>query len=65
MAKFKKGDKVKIRLDNASPYRGRKGIVNDDASEDSYGFWYMVKFESRGFSPSSRFNEKDLEATDI
>jgi hypothetical protein len=65
MAKYKKGDTVKIRLDTTSPYRGRKGIVTENLSEDSYGFWYMVKFESKGFSPSSRFNEKDLEATDI
>ena len=49
MPKFKKGDKVKVRLDTSSPYRGRTGIVDEAPIEDSYGFWYMVKFESKGF----------------
>jgi hypothetical protein len=62
MAKFKKGDNVKIKLDTSSPYRGRKGVISELLIEDSYGFWYMVKFESKGFSPSYRFNEQDLEA---
>ena len=62
MPEFKKGDNVKIRLDTTSPYRGRKGIINEEPTQDSYGYWYMVKFESKGFSPSYRFNEHDLEA---
>jgi hypothetical protein len=62
MAKFKKGDKVKVRLDTASPYRGRSGTVTENPINDSYGFWYMVKFESAGYSPSYRFIEQDLEA---
>jgi len=28
MPKFKKGDKVKVRVDTTSPYRGRIGIVD-------------------------------------
>jgi hypothetical protein len=65
MPKFKKGDKVKVRLDSMSPYRGRIGSVNDEPSGDSFGFWYMVKFESRGFAPTTRFIEKDLESVEV
>jgi hypothetical protein len=60
MSEFEKGDKVRVRLDTASPYRGRIGIV-DKETEDSSGFWYVVKFESKGFSRSYSFGEKDLE----
>lgn len=62
MPKFNKGDRVKVRLDNGSPYRGRTGVVSENLAADSYGAWYMVKFDSKGFSPSYRFVEKDLEA---
>jgi hypothetical protein len=63
MQKFKKGDAVKVRFDTTSPYRGRRGIVNENPVNDSYGFWYTVKFESRGYAPSLRFVEQDLEMT--
>jgi hypothetical protein len=62
MPKFKKGDKVKVRLDTNSPYRGRMGTVDEEPIKDSFGFWYMVKFESGGFARSHRFTEQDLEA---
>jgi hypothetical protein len=63
MAKFKKGDKVKVRMDNPSPYRGRVGIVDrDPLNADSYGFSYMVKFESNGLKSTHSFNETDIEA---
>jgi hypothetical protein len=62
MPKFKKGDKVKVRLDNSSPYRGRSGSVSEEPRQDSFGFWYVVKFESGGFSRVYRFIESDLEA---
>jgi hypothetical protein len=58
---FKKGDKVKVNLDNSSPYRGRAGVISELLAADSYGSWYMLKFESKGFSRSYRFNEKDLQ----
>jgi len=62
MQKFNKGDAIKIRLDTTSPYRGRNGIINENPINDSYGFWYMVKFESTGFIRNIRFKEHDLEA---
>jgi hypothetical protein len=62
MPKFKKGDRVKVRLDNASPYRGRSGVVSEAPLNDSFGFWYMVKFYSAGFARVYRFIETDLEA---
>jgi transcription antitermination factor NusG len=60
MSEFEKGDKVRVRLDTASPYRGRIGIV-DKETEDSSRFWYVVKFESKGFSRSYSVAEIDLE----
>lgn len=60
MQKFKKGDAVKIRLDTTSPYRGRQGVINENPVNDSFGIWYMVKFESNGFTPARRFVENDL-----
>lgn len=64
MPKFNKGDKVRVRLDTASPYRGRIGIVDEESRKDSSGFWYVVKFESKGFSRSYTFAENDLEKMD-
>jgi hypothetical protein len=63
MPKFKRGDKVMVRIDTSSPYRGRIGTVNEEPRKDSYGFWYMVKFESKGFARNYEFLEHDLEAT--
>jgi hypothetical protein len=63
MPKFKKGDKVKVRLDTASPYRGRIGIIDEELIGDPNKCWYMVKFESKGFIRSYRFVEQDLEGT--
>jgi hypothetical protein len=62
MAKFKQGDWVKVRLDNSSPYRGRSGQVSEEPLLDSFGYRYVVKFESGGFSRVYRFLEADLEA---
>jgi hypothetical protein len=62
MQKFKKGDKVKIRYESPSPYRGRIGVVDAEPSQDSRGFWYQVKNEIKGLRAASRFAEKDLEA---
>ena len=68
MAKFKKGDRVKVRLSSHSPYRGMIGVVDDEPSKYSSppkrtsGFWYMVRFEWRGLHPAARFTEEELEA---
>ena len=53
------------RMDTASPYRGRIGTVDEEPIKDSYGFWYMVKFESKGFTRNYRFLEHDLEAASV
>jgi hypothetical protein len=65
MPKFKKGDLVQVRLDTASPFRARIGIVDEELIGDPYKRWYMVKFESRGFTRNYRFVEQDLEMTSI
>jgi hypothetical protein len=64
MPKFKKGDKVRVRTDTASPFRGRIGTIDEEAKEDSFGFWYIVKFESMGFIRAFSFAERDLESID-
>jgi hypothetical protein len=61
MTKFKQLDNVRVRGDTASPYRGRIGIVGGEPIRDSFGFWYTVKFESKGFLRNYRFVEQDLE----
>ena len=60
MPNFKTGDKVRVRLDSASPYRGRTGVIDKGPIKDSYGFWYMVKFEWRGLL-AVRFVEQGKE----
>jgi hypothetical protein len=62
MPKFKKGDKVIVRKDTASPYRGQTGTVDRDPLDaDSYGFSYLIRFDSKGMKTVHRFNEADLE----
>jgi hypothetical protein len=38
MAKFKIGDKVRVRLRSPSPYRGRTGVVHEELPGDLSGF---------------------------
>ena len=70
MAKFSKGDKVRVRSSSHSPYKGVIGVVDDkpsnyaSPSKRSSGLWYMVRFEFRGLRPAARFMEEDLEAVD-
>jgi hypothetical protein len=61
MRKLKKGDRVKVSLENASPYRGRSGVVDGEPLEDSFGSWYMVKFQTGSFARVYRFLESELE----
>ena len=59
--KFKKGSKVKVSPSSASPYRDRTGVVDKTPVKDTFRFWYMVRFESKGLTPVSRFAEEELE----
>jgi len=60
--KFRKGSKVKVSSNSASPYRDRNGIVDKEPVKDAFRFWYMVRFESKGLPAVSRFAEEELEA---
>ena len=60
MPKFKKGDKVRVRMDTTSPFRGRIGTIDEEPNEKA--FYYMVKFESAGFTRAYFFAEQDLES---
>ena len=61
MPKFKKGDRVKVRFDTTSPYRGRIGVVDREPFKDFHGFGYMVRFGLEGSTTVCRFIEQDLE----
>ena len=45
--KFNRGDKVRVRPDSASPYKGCTGTVETVVKEES-GFLYIVQFGKSG-----------------
>ncbi len=59
--KFKKGSKVRVSFNSASPYRDHTGVVDKEPLKDTFRFWYMVKFESKSFASGNRFAEEELE----
>ena len=59
--KFKKGSKVRVGSNSASPYRDHTGIVDKEPLKDTFRFWYMVRFESEVFARVTRFAEEELE----
>jgi hypothetical protein len=60
MSRFSEGEIVRVRLDTATPYRGRLGTIFATPI-NATDFWYIVKFHSRGYDPVYRFVEQDLE----
>ena len=62
MAKFKIGDKVRIRPDANSQFRGRIGTVEKLPSEYANVNGYTVKIELPGFTPTCQVLEKEIEA---
>ena len=64
MAQFKKGDRVRIRRDADSQFRGRLGIIQEEPRLGAGILGYIVKVEASGFAPTFQVSEKDLEATD-
>ena len=62
--KFEKGSKVKVSSGSASPYRDRTGVVDKAPVKDTFRFWYLVRFESKGLPAVSRFAEEELEEVD-
>ncbi len=58
--KFKKGSKVRVSFNSTSPYRDHTGVVDEEPLKDTFRFWYMVKFESKGLATVSRFAEDEL-----
>ena len=59
--KFKKGSVVRVSFSSTSPYRDHIGVVDKEPLKDTFRFWYMVKFESKGLATVSRFAEEELE----
>ncbi len=59
--KFNRGDKVRVRPDSASPYKGCTGTVETVVKEES-GFLYIVQFGKSGdLALTDNFTEGDLE----
>ncbi len=59
--KFGKSDKVIVRLDSGSPFKGQIGIVDKVILDaDKAGYFYYVKLKN--VSVPIRFNEDQLEA---
>jgi hypothetical protein len=61
MAKFKKGDKVRIRKDANSQFRGRIATITEEPRVGAGIIGYMVKIEAGGFAPTCQVLENDLE----
>ncbi len=60
LEKFRKGDKVIVRLDSGSPFKGEIGIVDKVILDaDKAGYFYYVKLKN--VSVPMRFNEDQLE----
>jgi ribosomal protein L21E len=62
MSNFQIGDKVKIRPDADSQFRGRTGTIVNLPNLYSKIPGYKVKIETTGFSSTCQILEKDLEA---
>ena len=58
---YKRGDKVRVRLDSTSPYKGRIGIVKENTLKEEVGFLYVVEFEWVELARVNRFIERDPE----
>ena len=58
--KFKKGNKVSVNSHSNTLYRDHTGVVDKEPVKDNFRFWYMVKFDSKGYSTVSRFAEEEL-----
>jgi curved DNA-binding protein CbpA len=59
-AKFKKGTKVMVSPNSGTSYGGRAGIVDEEPVRDTFRFWYVVKFDLRGFASTARLPEEVL-----
>jgi curved DNA-binding protein CbpA len=58
--KFKTGSKVRVNSHSKTPYRDHTGVVDIEPIKDAFRFWYMVRFDLKGFSTTSRFAEEEL-----
>ncbi len=59
--KYKRGDKVRVRLNSPSPYRGCTGVVKGIIKEER-GILYIVTFGKSGdVALTNDFIEKDLQ----
>jgi curved DNA-binding protein CbpA len=57
--KFNPGDKVIINS-RSSPHNDHHGVIDKPPFSDTFRFWYMVKFDSKGLTMVSQFAEEEL-----
>jgi curved DNA-binding protein CbpA len=57
--KFNTGAKVRI-ISPSSPYNDHVGVIDKPPFNDAFPFWYVAKFESRGLTAVSQFDEEEL-----
>ena len=58
-SKFNSGDKVRI-ISSSSPCYDHIGVIDKPPFNDTFRFWYVVKFESKGLTMVSQFAEEEL-----
>jgi DnaJ-class molecular chaperone len=64
LPKFKIGNAVRVNFHSKTSFRDHIGLIDKEPVWQSFRFWYMVKFESKSFSTSSRFAEEELSEVD-
>ena len=57
--KFYSGDKVRI-ISSSSPYNDHVGAIDKPPFNDTFRFWYIVKFDARGLTAVIQFAEEEL-----
>jgi len=57
--KFSTGAQVRI-ISPSSPYNDHFGVIDKPPFSDTFRFWYVVKFESKGLTMVSQFAEEEL-----
>jgi DnaJ-class molecular chaperone len=57
--KFNSSEKVRI-ISPSSPYHDHVGVIDKPPFNNTFRFWYIVKFDSSGLTAVSQFAEEEL-----
>ena len=61
VSKFERGDRVKVRPDSASPYKGCTGTVETIVKQESSSLYTVQLAKSGDLALTDNFPERDLE----